>query len=53
MSNFPGYAQIRRVQVTATPWEVENGLLTATLKLRRPQLFSYYATEIAALYTGH
>ena len=53
MRNFPGYAQIRRVQATATPWEVTNGLLTATLKLRRSQLFSYYADEIAALYTGH
>jgi long-chain acyl-CoA synthetase len=53
MAGFPGYAQIRRVQVTATPWEVANGLLTATLKLRRSQLFSYYAAEIAALYAGH
>ena len=53
MSHFPGYAQIRRVQVTDTPWEVANGLMTATLKLRRPQLFSYYAAEIAALYAGH
>ena len=53
MANFPGYARIRRVQVTATPWEVANGLLTPTLKLRRPQLFSYYAAEIAALYAGH
>ncbi|MBE0504305.1 MAG: long-chain fatty acid--CoA ligase [Desulfuromonadales bacterium] len=53
MAGFPGYAQIRRVQATATPWEVANGLLTATMKLRRPQLFSYYADEIAALYAGH
>lgn len=53
MVNFPGYARLRRVQVTATPWEVANGLLTPTLKLRRPQLFSFYATEIAALYAGH
>jgi long-chain acyl-CoA synthetase len=53
MAGFPGYAQIRRVQVTATPWEVANGLMTATMKLRRPQLFSYYAAEIAALYSGH
>lgn len=53
MTGFPGYARIRRVQVTTTPWEVANGLLTPTLKLRRPQLFSYYAAEIAALYAGH
>ena len=53
MTGFPGYARIRRVQVTATPWEVANGLLTPTLKLRRTQLFSYYAAEIEALYAGH
>jgi long-chain acyl-CoA synthetase len=53
MAGFPGYARIRRVQVTATPWEVANGLLTPTLKLRRSQLFDYYAAEIAALYAGH
>lgn len=53
MANFPGYARIRRVQVATTPWEVANGLITPTLKLRRSQLFSYYAAEIAALYAGH
>jgi long-chain acyl-CoA synthetase len=53
MTGFPGYARIRRVQVTTTPWEVANGLMTPTLKLRRAQLFSYYATEIDALYAGH
>jgi long-chain acyl-CoA synthetase len=53
MTSFPGYARIHRVQVTATPWEVGNGLLTPTLKLRRPQIFSCYAAEIAALYVGH
>lgn len=53
MAGFPGYARIRRVQVASIPWEVANGLLTATLKMRRPQLFSYYAAEIDALYAGH
>lgn len=53
MANFPGYARIRRVQVISSPWEVVNGLLTPTLKLRRSQLFSYYAAEIDALYAGH
>lgn len=53
MTGFPGYARIRRVQVTASPWEVANGLMTATLKLRRSQLFSHYAAEIEALYAGH
>jgi long-chain acyl-CoA synthetase len=52
MTGFPGYARIRRVQATS-PWEVANGLMTPTLKLRRSQLFSYYADEIAALYAGH
>jgi long-chain acyl-CoA synthetase len=53
MASFPGYARIRRVQVTDTPWDVASGLITATLKLRRPQLFEHFAAEINELYAGH
>lgn len=50
---FPGYAQVRRVHAVTTPWGVNDGLMTATLKLRRTQLMERYAAEIEALYEGH
>lgn len=53
LNAFPGYAQVRRVRALREPWEVANGLLTATLKLRRKQMLERFADEIAALYAGH
>lgn len=53
MAAFPGYARIRRVQVSPMAWDVESGLLTPTLKLRRPQLFTRFAAEIRAMYDDH
>lgn len=50
---FPGYAQVRRVRASLAPWTVDDGLLTATLKLRRRQMLKRFAAEIAALYQGH
>lgn len=53
LHHFPGYAKIRCVELQLTPWSVENGLLTPTLKLRRSKILEYFAREIAALYSGH
>lgn len=53
LSTFPGYAQVRRVRAHCQPWEVADGLLTATLKLRRQQMLERFASEISALYDGH
>lgn len=53
LARFPGYAKIRRVWATSTPWEVDEGLLTATMKLRRQQLLKRFAPEIERLYEGH
>ncbi|MDO8988495.1 MAG: long-chain fatty acid--CoA ligase [Sideroxyarcus sp.] len=50
---FPGYAKVRRVSLTLAPWTVENGLQTATLKLKRSRVFEHYHKEIAHLYEGH
>ncbi|MBK6932068.1 MAG: long-chain fatty acid--CoA ligase [Saprospirales bacterium] len=41
---------IRAFQLLAEPWTPQNGLLTPTLKLRRPALEQQFATEIAALF---
>ncbi|MBK5274182.1 MAG: long-chain fatty acid--CoA ligase [Desulfuromonadales bacterium] len=53
LSHFPGYARIRRVHAVRTPWNVQDGLMTATLKLRRKQLLERYADEIERMYVGH
>jgi long-chain acyl-CoA synthetase len=50
---FPGYAKVRRVSLTLEPWSVENGLQTATLKLKRTRVFERYEKEISNLYEGH
>ncbi len=51
--DFPGYAQIYRITATTDPWEVENGLLTPTLKVRRAKIREVFAQEIEYMYEGH
>jgi long-chain acyl-CoA synthetase len=53
LSRFPGYALIRRVHAAMAPWSVQEGLITATLKLRRKKLVEKYAREIESMYAGH
>jgi len=53
LAHFPGYARIRRVHAGLAPWNVQDGLVTATLKLRRKQLQERYADEIESMYAGH
>ena len=50
IKSFPGYAQVRRVTATLEPWTVENGLLTPTLKMKRPMIAQRYANEINEMY---
>ena len=49
---FPGYANVRRVLLLTEPWSIENGLLTPTLKLKRPQVAARYTEQIEQLYEG-
>ncbi len=53
LTDFPGYAQIRQFHLTLEAWTVENGLITPTLKTKRPQILKHYEQAIAALYEGH
>ena len=53
MNDFPGYAQIYQITATTDPWEVENGLLTPTLKVRRAKIREVFAEEIEHMYAGH
>ena len=50
---FPGYAQVRRATVSLEPWTMDNGLLTPTLKLKRPKVMEKFVAEIDRMYAGH
>ena len=50
LKEFPGYAQIRRVSLYLEPWTIGNGLLTPTLKTKRPQLLKQFANDIDTMY---
>lgn len=53
MAQFPGYAKIRGVYASSEEWTVESGLLTPTLKIKRPQVLEHFKSEIESLYAGH
>jgi len=53
LSDFPGYAKIRRVGVIEKPWSVEDGYMTPTLKLRRTKILDAFGDEVERLYAGH
>ena len=53
MKAFPGYAQVRKVNATLEPWTVEGGMLTPTLKLKRPRVLEQFNAEIDRMYAGH
>lgn len=50
LKQFPGYAKIHRVHATTIPWNIDTGMITATLKVRREPLIEQFAEEIEALY---
>jgi len=53
LKDFPGYAKIRRAHITLEPWTVDDGLLTPTLKIKRPKVLERFESEIDALYENH
>ncbi|MGK2915062.1 MAG: AMP-dependent synthetase/ligase [Porticoccaceae bacterium] len=48
--SFPSYATPKQVFLTREPWTIDAGLMTPTLKLKRPALEKRFATEIARMY---
>jgi len=50
LKHFPGYAQIRRLHLDLTPWTVDDGLLTPTLKVKRNQVLERYRAAVDAMY---
>ncbi|VDK60733.1 unnamed protein product [Anisakis simplex] len=49
-NNLNSMEQVKAVYLTSTAFSVENGLLTPTLKTKRPQLRAVYAEIIKDLY---
>ena len=52
VQGFPAYATPRAAWWTTEPWTIAAGLLTPTLKIKRPAMEQRFANEIGALY-GH
>ncbi len=53
LSSFPAYAEIKKVALIARRWNMENELLTPTLKPKRKAILARYRTLVNELYTGH
>lgn len=50
---IPAYARPRAVYLSLTPWTIDTGLITPTLKPKRPAIEHRFASQIAALYREH
>jgi long-chain acyl-CoA synthetase len=50
IKGFPGYAQIRKVALITDKWTVDNGMLTATLKIKRAPILERYKEQVDAVY---
>ena len=48
--NFGKVEQVKHMELLADEWSVENGLLTATMKLRRKLIKEKYSTIINSIY---
>ncbi len=53
LSSFPGYEQIRRIKLVLSPWTINNGMLTPTMKLKRNKIMASFSQDIEHLYAGH
>ena len=52
LEEFPRFAKVQRVHCTLSPWSIDSGLMTPTLKLKRKRLHERFAKEIDAMYNG-
>ena len=49
-SKFRSFERVNRIHILGEPFSAENGLMTATLKMKRSVIAERYAPEIDALY---
>ena len=52
LKSFPRWVRVRRVIATREPWTIDNGLLTPTLKLKRPLVLARFKAAIDAAYAA-
>jgi long-chain acyl-CoA synthetase len=52
LNEFPGYAKIRQIALLTEPWTIEDGLITPTLKVKRPKVTKRFGKEIKKMYSG-
>ena len=52
LQSFPRWVRVRRVIATHEPWTIDNGLLTPTLKLKRPLVLARFKAAIEAAYAA-
>lgn len=52
LSDFPGYAKIRRVTLLLEPWTMEKDLLTPTMKIKRTKILEQFAEQIEEMYAN-
>ena len=50
LSDFPGYAKIRKLSLYLEPWTVDNGLLTPTLKVKRALVLERFRADVERMY---
>ena len=53
LQSFPAHARVRAFRLLLEPWTIENGLMTPTLKLKRPEIELRFAAAVRDLYAGH
>jgi long-chain acyl-CoA synthetase len=52
LKNFPRWVRIRKVIPTQDPWSIDNGLLTPTLKLKRPLVLARFKDAVDSAYAN-
>ena len=52
LKDFPRWVRVRRCIATRDPWSIENGLLTPTLKLKRPLVLAKFKDALDAVYAA-
>ena len=50
MGHVPIFARVRALHIVTQPWNLDSGLITPTLKAKRPKIVDRYAREIDNLY---
>ncbi len=53
LNGFPGYAKVHAVTLLNTPWTIESGTMTPTMKLRRAVILEKNQAFISDMYEGH